>query len=231
MLDTVQQRQVARPGIEIGTQLCLGLQDRQVVLGVKHSGAGHSLVGLVQHHRVALGLKCLDLAGQRYKGLTPVGLGRIPESSAQVAGNHHGKHAADQATAIGGHAAEQNRAIFGREDRRRRGQGHQIHDAFARGEGQQGKLRHQPQAEKQQVPIARQAFAKVPQAQVHQDIPRQKGLGQFGQVVVDRLVMPGFDEGAAETSDAVGPQHLTDRLHPTPLIQKPQPDKQRHQRQ
>lgn len=43
--------------------------------------------------------------------------------------------------------------------------------------------------------------------------------------------MPGLDEGAAEASYAVGPQHFSHRLHTAALEQEAQPDQQRHQRQ
>jgi len=95
-------------------------------------------------------------------------------------------------------------------------------------------LRHQPYTEKQQEGVGAQLFAKVPQAQVSQQVPRQKGFGQFSQVVVKGLVMPGLDKGTAKPPHAVGQQQLADGLHAAALIQQAQPDHQRdqpHQRQ
>jgi len=141
-----------------------------------------------------------------------IGFGRKPERCAQVAGDGQGENPTDnepmktvQPRLMVFGPRQQHPRIFGGQYRRSWRQRHQIHGAFAGSQGQQGELRHQPHTEKQPVAVAQQAFAEVPQAQVHQDIPRQKGFRQFREVIVKRLVMPGFDKRTAEAPDAIGP--------------------------
>ncbi|MNC48538.1 hypothetical protein D3C75_976550 [compost metagenome] len=102
----------------------------------------------------------------------------------------------------------QHGGIFRSDDRCCRCQRHQVHGAFAGGQGQHHELGQQPQGKEQQVAVVRQVFAKVPQPQVDQDVPWQERFRQFGQVVMERLIVPGLDERAIEATEAVGQQHF-----------------------
>ncbi len=141
-----------------------------------------------------------------------IGFGCKPERCAQVAGDGQAENPADDLPVIAVQPRlmvfgplQQHPRIFGSQYSRGWRQRHQIHGAFTGSQGQQGELRHQPHTEKQAVAVAYQAFAEVPQAQVHQDVPGQEGLGQFREVIVERFVMPGLDERTTEAPDAIGP--------------------------
>ena len=84
-----------------------------------------------------------------------------------------------RALAVSAQPRQYNARIFRSDDGRRRCQRHQVHDAFARRDIEQYKLRHQPHAEKQQVGVVAQVFAEMPKPQVGQQVPRQEGFGQF----------------------------------------------------
>ena len=165
-----------------------------------------------------------------------------PLRRAEITGDHHSQHAERQCLTSSSDPAyksirrfvrfqplEQHKCILSRDHRSRRRHRHQVHRALARRQRQHHKLRDDPQAEKQQIPISLQLFTEVPQPQIHQDIPRQKRLRQLGEVVIKRLVMPGLNERSAEPSDTVGQQNLSHRLRTAMLIKHHQPDQQRNQ--
>ena len=212
------------------------------LLAVEHHGA-EAFVGPQQCDLLAAGLQAHDLSGEGLERLFLVGqrcpMGRQQVGAHQSGQQRDGKRAMVVAEEFGHgrvraflvQPAQQHPGVLGGNHCSRRGHRHHVHRPLAGGEVEQHKLRDQPYTEKQQEGVAAQLFAKVPQAQIGQQVPRQEGFGQFSQVVVKGFVMSGFNKGAAKTANAVGQQQFADGLHAAALIEHAQPDRQRDQPQ